>query len=286
MIDTSNQGRPVRRIETNRRTAFIAFTSISALILITVAIAGAVMPESAYAPSFADKNQGPSFAHPFGTDWAGRDMFLRCIKGLSTSIQVGIFAALGSCLIALVLGVAAATMGRKVDRAIGFVIDMVMGIPNIILILLICFALGKGTFGVLVGIALTHWPKVARVVRAEVKQVKSRPYVLLALKMGKSRWSVAKDHLFPQIMPQLVIAFVLLFPHAIMHEASMTFLGFGIPAEQPAIGIILSESMRYLISDMWWLTVMPGLSLITIVLLFEAVGENIRALSDPRNAHA
>lgn len=84
--------------------------------------------------------------------------------------------------------------------------------------------------------------------------------------------------------PQFVIAFILLFPHAIMHEASITFLGFGLPPEKPAIGVILSESMKYLSSEMWWLTIMPGISLIVVVLLFESIGENLRTLFDPNRA--
>ena len=88
----------------------------------------------------------------------------------------------------------------------------------------------------------------------------------------------------PYVLPQLIVGFVLLFPHAILHEAAITFLGFGIPPEQPAIGVVLSESMSYLSSGMWWLAVFPGLALIVVVMLFDLAGSSLRKLVDPRSS--
>jgi peptide/nickel transport system permease protein len=91
-------------------------------------------------------------------------------------------------------------------------------------------------------------------------------------------------HMMPHVIPQFIVGLVLMFPHAIMHESSVTFLGFGLRPEEPAIGIILSESMRYLTTGMWWLAVFPGISLLVIVILFEVLGKNIRLLMDPYSA--
>ena len=91
-------------------------------------------------------------------------------------------------------------------------------------------------------------------------------------------------HLLPHMIPQFVVGLVLLFPHAILHEASVSFLGYGLPPEQPAIGIILSESMKYLSSGMWWLAVFPGLTLVCIVVLFDKLGDNLKTLLDPYSA--
>ena len=90
--------------------------------------------------------------------------------------------------------------------------------------------------------------------------------------------------MLPYVLPQFIIGLVLLFPHAILHEAAITFLGFGLPPEQPAIGIILSEAMTYLAAGMWWLALFPGLSLLAVVLLFDRVGTSLRSLLDPRRA--
>jgi peptide/nickel transport system permease protein len=95
--------------------------------------------------------------------------------------------------------------------------------------------------------------------------------------MGKTRFRVAWDH----ILPVYIVGLVLLFPHAIMHEASITFLGFGLPAETPAIGVILSEAMRHIATGKWWLALFPGLMLITAVILFDTIGENLKKLLNP-----
>ena len=103
--------------------------------------------------------------------------------------------------------------------------------------------------------------------------------------MGKTSWYVATKHILPHIVPQLLIGYLLLFPHAILHEAAITFLGFGLSPHKPAIGIILSESMMYLSTGMWWLAFFPGLALIIVVKLFDVIGENLKMLYDPSSAH-
>ena len=154
------------------------------------------------------------------------------------------------------------------DKVITFIIDLILGIPHILLLLLISVALGKGLRGVALGIALTHWPSLARLIRAEVLQLKESPYIQVAQKLGKSRWYIARKHMLPHLLPQFLVGLVLLFPHAILHEASITFLGFGLSSESPAVGVILSESMKYLAMGKWWLALFPGLFLVGTVLLF------------------
>lgn len=125
----------------------------------------------------------PCLSYLFGTDWLGRDMLLRTFAGLSMSIRIGLLAAGFSAIIAFVLGVSAAVFGGKADAVISFVIDMIMGIPHILLLLLISYALGKGVKGVVVGVALSHWPSLARVIRAEVLQLKNSTYIQVAEKI-------------------------------------------------------------------------------------------------------
>lgn len=268
----------------NRRTWTLAIIIAAIVILIGVAAAGVFMLPDAYATNFENKNLPPSFSHLFGTDWMGRDMLARTIKGLSTSILIGVLAAGISSVIAVILGTLSAVMGKKVDQAVLWLIDMVQGIPHLILLMLISFMLGKGLQGVMVGIAVSHWPNLARVVRAEVLAVKNAQFVQASRKMGRSRLFIAVRHILPHVVPQYIVGLILLFPHAILHEASITFLGFGLSPEEPAVGVILSESMRYLTSGFWWLTVLPGAALLLIVLLFDAIGDNLRTIIDPYSA--
>ena len=168
---------------------------------------------------------------------------------------------------------------------ISWLIDLVMGIPHILLVMLISIACGRGFAGVVAGVSLSHWPSLARVIRGEVLQLRAAPYILAAEKLGVGRLRIIAGHMVPHILPQFLTGMILLFPHAILHEASVTFLGFGLSSEQPAIGVILSESMRYLTTGKWWLALFPGLALVLVVILFAMLGERLRRLLDPASVH-
>ncbi|MDR1094884.1 MAG: ABC transporter permease [Spirochaetaceae bacterium] len=265
----------------SRRAFTLGFFIFAALFLAAVFAAGILTVPAAYDVNFQEKNLYPGLRHPFGTDWLGRDMLARTLKGLSISIIVGISASAVSAVMALVLGVAAATLGRKVDTAVTWFVDLFLSVPHIILIILISIAVGKGLTGVLVGVAATHWTSLTRVIRAEVLALRSQPYITVARALGKGPLRIGWQHILPHVLPQFVRALILLFPHAILHEAAITFLGFGLSPEQPAIGVILSESMQYLTAGMWHLAFFPGLCLLAVVLLFDALGENLRILLNP-----
>ena len=160
-----------------------------------------------------------------------------------------------------------------------------MGIPHILLVMLISLACGRGFTGVVAGVALSHWPSLARVIRGELIQLRQTPYILAAEKMGVSKLQNVRRHMLPHLLPQFLTGLILLFPHAILHESSVTFLGFGLSSEQPAIGVILSESMQYLTTGKWWLALFPGLALVLVVALFALLGERVRRLLDPSSAH-
>ena len=127
-----------------------------------------------------------------------------------------------------------------------------------LLLILICVACGRGAEGRDSGVALTHWTSLARLIRGEVLQLKEQQYIKMARRLGKSNFYIATKHMVPHLFPQFLVGLILLFPHAILHESSITFLGFGLSNEQPAIGIILSEAMKYLITGKWWLALFPG----------------------------
>ena len=268
----------------SNRAFTLAACIFAACCLAAVVVAGLALGDAAVHADFSVKNMAPCAAHPFGTDWMGRDMLARTLAGLSTSVLLGLAAATVSALIALALATAAALGGKRVDAVVTWFIDLVMGIPHIVLLILISFALGKGFWGVAVGVALTHWPSLTRVLRAEILQCREAPYVAVAAKLGQSRSKIALTHMLPAVFPQFVVGLVLLFPHAILHEAAVTFLGFGLSPDRPAIGVILSESMGYLSAGMWWLAVFPGLALVACVLLFDLAGSSLRKLIDPHTA--
>lgn len=268
----------------NRRSRMVLFTVFMAVMLAVVYSSGILISEDMVTGSFLNAKLPPCPSHPFGTDALGRDLFFRTLKGLSVSITVGLAASAVSAVIAVLAGVAAAIGSRRVDAVVNWLIDLVMGIPHTILIILISFALGRGLKGLIAGIAATHWCSLARLVRGEVLQLRSEQYVAISRKLGKSGGFILMHHMLPHLAPQFFVGLILMFPHAILHEASISFLGFGLPPEQPAIGIILSESMRCLSAGMWWSAVLPGLTLVLLVLMIDRLGEQLRKILDPYSA--
>ena len=265
----------------NLRTKTIVIIVLSALIIASILIASLFINN--ITTNFASANQMPSFEHLFGTDWMGRDMFQRTIAGLGLSLTVGFIASGVSTVISVLLGLFS-SFNRFADEAVAEIIDLFGSIPHILLIILISIMFGGGTMGVIMGVGLTHWTPLARVLRSEVKEIKTKEYISLAENFGKSKVWIATKHILPLIISQIIVGVILMFPHAIMHEASISFLGFGLPAHEPAIGIILSESMKYLSMGYWWLAFYPGLALLFLVLLFDLIGENVHKLLDPQSA--
>src|SRR5690625_2683930 len=276
MLDRAVKGKQIIMDFNVRKRVTIS----AALILLVMIGSGLFIDAGNITVNLENKNQSPSFAHLFGTDWLGRDMIMRTLKGLTFSFGVGIIAALLSTMIALLLSLFS-TWNKTTDYLVTWLIDLFLSVPHLVTLLLISFAIGGGFKGVVIGLALTHWPSLTRLLRAEVLQIKTADYVGVSRRLGKSRLWIARHHFLPHIFPQLIVGFILLFPHAILHEASITFLGFGLSTETPAIGIILSESTRYSSTGLWWLSFFPGVSLLVMVGLFDALSRSGQRLIDP-----
>ena len=267
----------------NKKKKTLLTIGLTTLLLLMIFISG-LMIDANLPTDFSMKMKPPSFEHIFGTDWMGRDMFIRTIKGLSLSIIIGIGASVISSIIATILAFVA-SINKFTDSLVSWLIDLFASIPHILLIMMISISLGKGAFGVIMAVAFTHWVNLTRVLRAEVLQINTSEYVALSRKFGKSKLWIAKEHILPLVLSQIFVGTLLVFPHAIMHESSVTFLGFGLSPHEPAIGIILSESMSYLAMGAWWLAFFPGLALLIVVLLFDIIGENLKKLFDPSQAN-
>lgn len=265
-----------------RRTLWTLFLSLA--LLTAIVILGQVLGTRGLETRLEERNRPPCMAHPFGTDWLGRDMLTRTLRGLTISLAVGLIASLFSAALGLLLGLLSAILGGKVDAVITWLIDMFMGLPHLVALILISFALGGGLVGVVASVTATHWTGLARIIRAEVLQLKSADYVLFSTRIGRPRFWIARHHILPHLLPQFIVGLILLFPHAILHEAGITFIGIGLSPHQPAVGIILSESMRHLSTGRWWLAVFPGLSLLIMVKAFDVLGESVRALTEPKTS--
>lgn len=267
------------------RERILISTTSFIIIFVLLLLAGGLIHTDSLNVNLDNVFASPSLQYPFGTDWVGRDMLLRTVKGLSLSIKIGMLCSLCSGFIALILGVIGPMFGGKMDYVISWLIDLVLSVPHTLIIILISIAVRGGLKGIVIGVTLTHWVSLTRVIRAEVMQIRELEYTKISRQLGKNSFYIAKEHVLPHVIPQLVVGIVLVFPHAILHEASITFLGFGLPPHEPAIGVILSEAMKYLTSGKWWLAFFPGLSLVLISMMMDSIGKNIEKLLNPKTAY-
>lgn len=274
-----------KKAEQNTKKKMLRMLAFSSLLLFVILFLSFGLSDANLRLSAVGKNLPPSTQHLFGTDWLGRDMLTRTVKGLRLSLAVGAFASVVSVVIAAVMGIGAATFGKKVDNVISWVIDLFIGMPHLVFMILISFIMGGGIRGIVFGVSFTHWMSLARVVRAEVLQLKNAEYIYISKSYGKSPWFIAQKHILPSVFPQIMIGFLLMFPHVILHEAALTFLGFGLSPQTPAIGIILSEAMNHISTGKWWLVLFPGLLLVIVIKSFDNIGEQLRILMEPASAN-
>ncbi len=268
----------------DRRRRTLLTLGVIVVLLVVVLVYGTLAAEAATTTHLDRRNQAPSLAHPFGTDWLGRDMLARTARGLRLSLLIGVLASSVSAIIALVIAVVA-TLGRVGDSVTSWLTDLFLALPHLVLLILLTFVMGGGLTGMIVAIAVTHWPSLSRVLRGESRAVMSSDYVAVARQLGRSRIAIARQHLAGHLLPQFGVGLILLFPHAILHEAALSFLGLGVDPSTPAIGIILADSMRYLSVGLWWLAVLPGIALVIVVKLVDTLGNQVRSLLDPRSHH-
>ncbi len=258
----------------------------SAVLTLAVVLAVLVVPPlvqlDEQAVDLASKLQPPSLAHPFGTDDVGRDLLLRCVYGLRVSLLVGVVAAVVATVIGTAVGAAAAAAGGRVDRLVMRLVDLFSSVPHLLLGIFIVAMFRPGVWPVVVSVALTHWLSTARIVRAEVLSLRSRPYIDAAVSGGASRWRVAVRHLLPGVLPQAGLAAVLMVPHAIWHESALSFLGLGLPTHQASLGTLVQSARGSLLAGDWWPTLFPGLFIIVPTLAIAGLAGAWRERLNPR----
>lgn len=225
---------------------------------------------------FANKGSCPSSTFLFGTDWLGRDIFKRTISGLTISLFCALISTFLSTIIAIIMAFLQSSSNRLVANISNTICDLICGIPQIVLLLIISIALNRGVAGVILGISLTHWASLSRILRGEIKTIKRSAWYIFA----ENNYTKIKKFklVIPELIPQIIVGATLFFPHAIMHESTLTFLGFGLPSETPAIGIILSEASTHLAQGMWWVAIFPGIALILTTLLIKRVADITKSL--------
>lgn len=233
---------------------------------------------------FAQARRPPDPHHWFGTGHSGFDLFVRTADGLRVSLLIAAVCAVVATVLGLALGGAAAAAGGRFDTVVMRLTDGVNALPHLLLGIVIV-ALYRGSVpAIIASIALTHWPQVARIVRAEILSVRGSGYVEAAYLWGATRWQVLRRHLLPAAAPQAGVALVMLLPHAIWHESTLSFLGLGLSPDRASLGTLLEISRGDVLTGAWWTLAAPTAVLVAATLAVAAVGTAVRGSRSRREA--
>ena len=219
--------------------------------------------------------------HPLGTDGLGRDVFQRVIQGTRIAFEVGFVTACIAIPIGLILGCIAGYFGGKVDDFIVWLYSTFASIPTLLFILTIAMMVGKGMLGVFLGIGLTTWVGLCRLIRGEVIKHKARPYVLAARSLGIGHFRTIFRHILPNVMHIVIVTFTIRFPAAINTEVILSFLGIGVQGE-PSWGEMISAARLRLWQGVWWEMAAATFAIFFIVLAFNLLGDALRDALDPK----
>ena len=256
---------------------------IIVLILIFVAIfADVLAPYGFLEVHPADRLQGSSAQYLLGTDGLGRDLLSRIIYGARLSLTVGLAATAISGVIAFLLGGTSGFLGGKFDMVVQRFVDAFMSFPGLILLLTIMSVVGRGLPQIILVLGITGGIGGSRVVRGAVIGVKENNYILAARAIGSTKWRTLVRHVLPNIMPVMIIIFSISVGGVIMAEASLSFLGFGLPPKIPSWGGLLSGGGRRYMEVAPWLALWPGLCLTITIYSLNMFGDAMRDLLDPR----
>ena len=224
---------------------------------------------------------GGTFSHPLGTDPLGRDVLTRIIYGTRVSVIIaGAALTIGGGFGTLV-GLTAGFYGGKVDTLLMRLADITLAFPLILFAILLVMVIGPSMMNVIVAISLVLWARYARVIRGEVLGLMQRDFIARARVSGASDWRIMMRHLLPNVMPTLIVLLTLQVGWVIIVEASLSFLGAGIPPPTPAWGSMLADGREY-VSTAWWVTTAPGIAIMLVVLAFNLSGDWLRERLDPK----
>jgi peptide/nickel transport system permease protein len=258
------------------------------VVLVFVAVLAPLLaPYSPTAQSLPDKLlppawlEGGSAQHLLGTDVLGRDMLSRLLYGARVSLAVAVSALLAGGVVGLALGILSGYLGGRVDSVLMRVVDATLTFPTILIALLLAVSLGAGLRTMVIAITLILWARFARVVRGEVLAVKTRDFVALARVHGCSHLRIMGVHILPNVTNTFMVLLSLHIGFVILVEASLSFLGAGIPPPTPSWGQMVADGRSH-IASAWWLSVLPGAAIMLVVLAFNLFGDWLRDWLDPR----
>ena len=219
-----------------------------------------------------------------GTDGLGRDMLSAMIYGLRISLGVGAMSGVIALCLGVCIGLMAAYFGGRVDAVIMRIVDLQLSFPAILIALVLLATLGKGVDKIIVALIVVQWAYYARTVRGAALVERNKEYVEAATCLALSHQRVVFRHLLPNCMPPLIVVATVQIAHAIALEATLSFLGIGLPVTEPSLGLLISNGFEYMMSGKYWISIYPGVALLVTIVSINLVGDRLRDVLNPRLA--
>ena len=271
-------------------TAVVAFF-IVLLFLVAALFASVIAPQNPYDLATLDLLDGtlPPMSKSFsgslyllGTDEQGRDMLSAILYGLRISLAVGVISTAIAFVIGTSLGLIAAYKGGRFETLLMRVVDLQLSFPALLIALVLLVVLGQGVDKITLALVIVHWAYFARAARGSAMAERNREYIeaARALRLGQMR--IIFRHLMPNVMPSIIVIATTMVARAISTEATMSFLGIGLPITEPSLGLLISNGYRYLLSGKYWISFYPGIALVVVIVALNMMGDRLRDVLNPR----
>ncbi len=284
---------PLRRFLTDffeSRIAAVAFAAMLVIVFIAL-FAPWISPTDPYDLASVDilDNRLPPGSESFtgqifwlGTDGAGRDVLSAIFYGLRTSLAVGVMSGVIAMFIGSAIGLVAAYYGGRTDTLIMRVVDVQLSFPAILVALVLLALLGKGVDKIIIALVAVQWAYYARTVRASALVERSKEYVEAASCLALSHRRIVFRHVLPNCLPPLIVVVTVQTAHAISLEATLSFLGIGLPITEPSLGLLIANGFEYMLSQKYWISIFPGIALLVTIVTINLVGDRLRDVLNPR----
>ncbi|MCV0425896.1 MAG: ABC transporter permease [Roseibium sp.] len=273
------------------KTAVVGLIVITSII-VAVVLAPVIAPQDPYDLSqlnILDGRLPPGSVgvdgnyYLLGTDGQGRDMLSGILFGLQTSLLVGVGSAFVAAIIGSILGLLAAYFGGIVETLVMRFVDLQLSFPTILTGLMILAVMGKGIVNVILALIIVEWAIYARTARASALAERRREYIEAAETLALPKWRIVLRHLLPNCIPALIVIATIQIAHAIAFEATLSFLGLGVPITEPSLGLLVANGYRYMLSGDYWISFLPGLALLITIVSINLVGDHLRDILNPKN---
>ena len=263
------------------------------LLLAIVLLAPFLAPQNPYDLGALDLMDGrlppgsasmDGFRYWLGTDSQGRDMLSAILYGLRISLTVGLSAVALATVIGSLVGLVAAYAGGLIDTLLMRLVDFILGFPTILVALVLLAMLGRGVDKVVIAIVVVQWAHYARIMRSRALQERRKEYIEAAQNLGFPAWRIMLRHLLPNCLGPVMVFATIQIANAIVLEATLSFLGVGVPITEPSLGLLIANGFQYLLSGDYWISMFPGVALLLLILTINVIADRLRAALDPKNS--